>query len=325
MKTPTVDIIVPVWNRPTETRACLASILTHSPDARLIIIDNGCNRETQLMLETFMEQLGDDGLFISSERNIGLVAAINRGLASSDSDYSIIVQPQATVSSGWLAPLIDAASQGIGSPLIKGGSISEAKIPRHSFKIETRQISFATVALKTEMRLLIGDFDEGLDGGEWCLKDYVSRANSRGYQTFFTPASVVSSTPETVLGSPARRYEQSKQSRARYYERWGINKSYAIPYAGIDLLNHEDIIRVILEGARRGNRFTLFLQRKQAALFKRMGWDCLHSGIEIQRLSIFMSLRDQNKRLATLLTKSPDTVLLSTADRLTSFCAGRAD
>ena len=89
MPSPTVDIIVPVWDNPFETRACLASILQHAPEARLVIIDNCSSRQTQLMLEEIFEPLEDSGLFISSERNIGLVPAINRGLAASDSDYSV--------------------------------------------------------------------------------------------------------------------------------------------------------------------------------------------------------------------------------------------
>ena len=109
MNSPTVDIIVPVWNNHFETRACLAAILTHSPEARLIIVDNGSSRETELMLEEFSEPLGERGLFIKSERNIGLVPAINMGLARSDSDFAVIVRPQVLVNAGWLATLLSEA------------------------------------------------------------------------------------------------------------------------------------------------------------------------------------------------------------------------
>ena len=102
MPSPSVDIIVPVWNNPFETRACLAAILEYSPGARLIIIDNGSSRETELMLEEFSEPLADQALFITSDRNIGLVPAINKGLASSDADVAVIVRPQVMVGRGWL-------------------------------------------------------------------------------------------------------------------------------------------------------------------------------------------------------------------------------
>ena len=109
MTSPTIDILVPVWNNPFETRACLAAILMHSPGARLIIVDYGSSRETELMLEEFSEPLGDQGLFIKSERNIGLIAAINCGLSRSDSDYTVIVRPNVTVQAGWLGELVTAA------------------------------------------------------------------------------------------------------------------------------------------------------------------------------------------------------------------------
>ena len=104
MNSPSVDIIVPVWNNLFETRACLAAILEHSPEARLIIVDNGSSRETELMLEEFSESLGESGLFIKSERNIGLLPAINMGLARSDSDFAVNVRPHVLVNAGWLVP-----------------------------------------------------------------------------------------------------------------------------------------------------------------------------------------------------------------------------
>ncbi|MGE3549028.1 MAG: glycosyltransferase family 2 protein, partial [Geobacter sp.] len=59
MTTPTIDIIIPVWNQPFETRACLVSILNTADSARLIIINNGCDRDTELLLEEFCEPLGN--------------------------------------------------------------------------------------------------------------------------------------------------------------------------------------------------------------------------------------------------------------------------
>src|SRR5512136_108571 len=102
MPSPSVDIIVPVWNNPFETRACLAAILEHSPEARLIVVDNGSSRETELMLEEFSEPLAEQALFITTERNIGLVPAINRGLASSQADFAVVLQPRVMVGKGWL-------------------------------------------------------------------------------------------------------------------------------------------------------------------------------------------------------------------------------
>src|ERR1039457_6729161 len=166
MKTPNTDIIVPICNNLFEPRACLAAILAHSPDTRLIIVDNGSNRQTQLMLEEFSESLGDHGLFISSERNVGLVRAINMGLASSDSDFAVIVRPHVLVKPGWLGGLLEAAKGGIASPLFCGsGAPATLPLTRDCSLMETCSISFSVLALKGEMHALIGGFDEHLDGG----------------------------------------------------------------------------------------------------------------------------------------------------------------
>jgi glycosyltransferase involved in cell wall biosynthesis len=310
MKTPNADIIVPVWNNLFETRACLAAILAHSPNARLIIVDNGSDRQTQLMLEEFSESLGDNGLFISSERNVGLVRAINMGLARSDSDFAVIVRPHVLVSPGWLDGLLEAAREGMASPLFSGsGAPRLPQLVRHCTQMETCSISFSVLALKGEMHMLIGGFDEQLDGGEWCLKDYVSRAWSRGYRTSVTSRSLVACGQEAVLGSEARRQELAVASKSCYLDRWGAGSHYIIYFGHADDATAlVETVETILEGARQGHRFTLLLHRRQAAVFRRLGWHALHTAIEIRVLSLFMTQRDLRRTIAALYAVSPDMI-----------------
>src|ERR1039457_336539 len=187
MTTLSVDIIIPVWNCPFETRACLAAILEHSPEARLIIIDNGSSRLIELMLKEFSEPLGEQALFITSERNIGLVPAINRGLATSDADFAVIVRPQVMVGHGWLEALLETAGMpqvGIVSPVFRGSGAVEVPRPGSGCSLlETFSLSFAALLIRGEMHKQLGGFDEGLDGAEWCLRDYIRRAEIGGYHT----------------------------------------------------------------------------------------------------------------------------------------------
>lgn len=310
MKTPTVDIIVPVWNNLFDTRACLASILAHSPAARLIIVDNGSDRQTQLMLEEFSESLGDSGLFISSECNVGLVRAINMGLARSDSDFAVIVRPHVLVNRGWLEGLLEAARNGMASPTFTGSGAPRLPAPaRDCPQMETCSVSFSVLALKGEMQMLIGGFDEQLDGGEWCLRDYVSRAWSRGYRTCVTTRSVVQCGQETVFGSDIRRQELASASSTCYQERWGSGSHFVVYFGReTDASGLADTVETILEGARQGHRFTLILHRRQAALFRRLGWHALHTAIELRVLSLFMARRDLRRTLAALNAASPEMI-----------------
>jgi glycosyltransferase involved in cell wall biosynthesis len=312
MISPTVDIIVPVWNNTFETRACLAAILTHSPDARLIVVDNGSSRETQLMLEEFSEPLGERGLFISSERNVGLVRAINMGLTRSDSDYAVILRPHVQVSEGWLGGLLEAAREGIGSPVFNGSNPPLLPpLTRGCSLMETSGVSFSALALKGEMHMLLGGFDEELDGGDWCLKDYIRRAWSRGYRTSVCSRSKVTCGPEQLFGSEKRILELARSSSARYRERWGLERHYGI-YFGRDTGAGSlvDTIESILAGARQGHRFSLLLHHRQAAEFRRMGWNALHTAIEQQNLSLLTPLRDLNKKVTALRAANSEIILV---------------
>lgn len=319
MRSPSVDIIVPVWNNPFETRACLASILQHSPESRLIVVDNGSSRETELMLEEFSEPLGDEGLFIKSERNLGMIPAINIGLARSDGDCAVILRPHVRVTGGWLSGLLAACQAphaGIVSPLFDGsGAPDILPLTSGCSMMETFDVSFCALALMGEMHRQLGGFDEGLDSGEWCLKDYVRRAWSKGFHTCITSRSLVVCGEETVFGSDERRRQQSGFSRDSFRERWGIGRHYAI-YFGRDsaAAGLADSIETIVEGARQGHRFTLLLHRRQAADFQRLGWNARHTGIELERLSPLMPQRDLLRRFAALQAAVPDVIAVRGPD-----------
>lgn len=311
MTSPTIDILVPVWNNPFETRACLAAILAHSPEARLIIVDNGSSRETELMLEEFSESLGEHGLFIKSERNIGLVAAINLGLARSDSDYTVVVRPHVTVQSGWLEALVSAAETtgaGIVSPLFSGVDAPKIPAPVPGCTVtESCTVSFAALLVRTEMRVVAGLFADTLDGDEWCLNEYVRRVAALGYRTCITGRIRLTCSAGQQFGSVQRRYEMVQASRSAYIVRWGIFRHYCV-YFGPEAttLSLADTIATILNGARQGHRFTLLLHRRQNSDFRKMGWNGLHTGIELLPLSIMFPLRDLNRKISSLRAASPD-------------------
>jgi hypothetical protein len=319
MPSPTVDIIVPVWNNPFETRACLAAILAHSPEARLIIIDNGSSRETELMLEEYSEPLGERALFITSERNIGLVPAINLGLASSDADFAVIVRPQVMVGSGWLKALLDTAGMpqvGIVSPVFRGsGAPPVARPGPGSALMETFSLSFAAILVRGEMQKQLGGFDEGLDGAEWCLWDYIRRAETSGYHTCVAAQPELACGRETIFGSQERRQEQARLSRDIYLLRWGVARHYCL-YFGPDTATADlaGTVEALVAAARRGHRFTLLLHRRQFKEFRRRGWNGLHTSIDICRLPLFGLKRSLARQFAVLLAADPDLIAVRGAE-----------
>lgn len=300
MNTPSVDIIVPVWNAPCQTRACLAAILKHSPNARLIIVANGSSRETELMLEEFSEPLGERGLFIFYDKNIGLVPAINRGLLRSDSDYVLIMRPNITVTEGWLEKLLQAAEApeaGIVTPTFYGDGQPRIETPvKGCSLLETCSISFSTLLLKGEMRMLIGMFDENLDGTDWCLYDYIHRARERGYRTYCSLQPKLFCEVEIAFGSAKRKEAVFIQSKQAMGERWGVSRTFCV-YCGkkttVDELS--GLKDYLLQLSRQGNRCILLLPWRQYGECLKRGWNALHIGLSIKRISFWGAEKNVTK------------------------------
>lgn len=303
MPTPSVDILVPVWNNPFETRACLAAILEHSPDARLIVVANGSSRETELMLEEFFEPLGERALFLLSDRNLGLVPAINQGLARSDSDYAVIVRPNVMVCHGWLDSLLksaEASSAGLVTPLFYGDGMPDSARPvGGSTLVETCSLSFSTLLIKGEMRMLMGGFDEGLDGGEICLLDYVLRAEKNGYRTYCSAQPRLLCSPGTVFGSAERIQAIQERSRVIIRERWGDQRSFCVycgKEAGADEMH--ELVEALLQQSRKGAEISLLLHWRQYRECIKRGWNGLHTNLTLRRLIFWGAGRELAKIVA---------------------------
>ncbi len=155
MTAPTFDISFGL-EQPDRDQGLLVSILGCSPIARMIIINNGCDRTTELMLEEFCDHLGERALYMTMERNIGFVPAVNRALARSDADWALIVRPSGTLSGTCFQQILataDTRQAGIITPHCP----SEHPLPAQLVKsgcavIEACDISFSLLAFQRQCR-----------------------------------------------------------------------------------------------------------------------------------------------------------------------------
>lgn len=316
---PTIDIIIPVWNHPFQARSCLVSILNSTDDARLIIINNGSNRETELMLEEFSDHLADRVLYMTMERNIGFIPAVNRGLERSTADWTLIIRPTGSISGNCIQLLteaFEAEQAGIISPLCVGETDWAPTAAKPGCKwLETSRLSFAGLAISRELREQAGLFDEELDGAEWCLKDFYCRANAYGFRSYLVPSAIIKSGDRLVFGSAERRMQLDNHSSATFLSRWGDKRTYAvhIPKQS-DIEQLQQLLSTVMSAARDGHSFKLFMHRRQLKLAYQNGLCCHHTGIELIRLSLFATIRDLNKKVATLRRLEPNLVLIKGDD-----------
>src|SRR5512137_2114778 len=205
MDNPLTDIIIPVWNKPVETRNCLVNLINHTPDARFIMVDNGSDRETERMLEEFAEGLDHRAILMRDNVNRGYVRAVNRGLARSDARYAVVVNSTSIVAQSWLEPMTSFAAgrrdAGLIVPrLVKGmGRKTAGRIRATAAPIEADHASFAAMLITKEAYDIIGGFDEEMDSGLWCLRDLTRRAYRAGFHTFRIEAGIVAYEDDILL------------------------------------------------------------------------------------------------------------------------------
>lgn len=106
-----------------------------------------------------------------------------------------------------------------------------------------------------------------------------------------------------------------QNSRSAYISRWGNDRQYGVYFgAEADAGFLSDIVAAILNAARIGHSFTLLLHRRQYKVFRKMGWDALHTGITLLPLSFLFPLRDFLRKVALLRSSSPHLLLACGSD-----------
>lgn len=320
MPTPSLDIVLPVWNSPADTRACLVSLLPClSAGIRLILINNGCDRETERMLEEFSDPLGSQVIYMTMGRNIGFIPALNHGLSRSDADWALTLRTSTTLQGGcgtWFESGAANGQAGILTPFFPALHHPEPRLDnRQISSLEACEISFDLIALSRRMRDTIGLFDEHLDGGTWCLRDYRQRAQAHGFLTCLVTGLPLRTGPTTIFGSEERRRKQEELSARLYAERWGIQRHVALylpPESTPEQLTA--ICTPVFEAARLGHSFDLFLHRHQYQAAAEQGLLHRHVAVRFTRLPLLAPLRSLAKQMAGLKMKHPDLLTVKGVD-----------
>ncbi|MDX2479468.1 MAG: glycoside hydrolase family 99-like domain-containing protein [Desulfuromusa sp.] len=107
-----VSIIVPVFNNPELTRDCIDSIYTHTPIDRfeLIVVDNGSNATTRVLLDQFAAQ-HPNLTVLHNKENFNFSLGCNLGFAASNCEEVLFLNNDTTVTANWLNPLIEPLSR----------------------------------------------------------------------------------------------------------------------------------------------------------------------------------------------------------------------
>lgn len=306
-----IDVIIPVWNRPDETRNCLVNLINHTPSARFIMVDCGSDRDTERLLQEFADSLDEGALLMRDDSNIGFIRAANRGFQRSTAPYIALVRNTSVVSAGWVAPMMEFArthpQAGILLPSVTPGEPPMAPI-------EVERGSFAVMVITRELYQAIGGFDEGMDGGEWCLRDFTRRACAKGFFAYQVPGPAVAFREEVALGSEQRRRDTLHRSITLFRERWGEGGSYILHVPkGVEVDLLESKLQLLLQGARHGDLYVVLLPMLLYQAAQAAGLDSLHEKVKLVALPRFawdgMKRRQYEKIVAQMPGMTPVTAV----------------
>ena len=313
------DIIVTVWNHPVETRNCLVSLIEHAQDARLVLFDNGSDRETEQILEEFAEGLGDRALLLKSQANLDRVKAINRCVERAEADNVVIVRNTSIVSDGWLEPMLELVTRrpeaGIVVPRLCPHPAAIGKSAPLEPETECPSGSFAAMLLTRRLIESVGVFDETLDGDQWCLLDYSRRALDAGFLTFATFGGGVQYSDSPILGSRQRRDDLVRRSMEEFRRRWGIGSTWCVHFPGdTDLQLVRERLDLLLEMVRTGYRIDVAVHPGHYRELELSGHVARHSQLRIVRLPRFFAARAARKVYESLLDTDRQAVAIAGLD-----------
>lgn len=102
------DIAIAIlnWNGLDHLKQFLPSVVSHSPEANIFVIDNGSTDESL----NFLQLNHPDVIIIRLNDNHGYCGGYNRGIEQIKQKYTVLLNSDVEVSENWLAPLIEAFS-----------------------------------------------------------------------------------------------------------------------------------------------------------------------------------------------------------------------
>ena len=106
MGQPTVSVVIPVWNGEKVIETCLNSVTGQSlRDMEIIVVDDGSTDGTERVLRRLAEK--DSRIRVIRQRNAGVSAARNAGIAACTGEYIRFVDSDDTLPAGSMAHLVE--------------------------------------------------------------------------------------------------------------------------------------------------------------------------------------------------------------------------
>ena len=102
-----LGIIILNWNGEEMLRRFLPSVIEHSPEAEVVVADNGSTDGSLKMLDKQFPNVRT----IVFDRNYGFAEGYNKAIAQGECDLCLLLNSDVRVEEGWLTPMLDYMEQ----------------------------------------------------------------------------------------------------------------------------------------------------------------------------------------------------------------------
>jgi glycosyltransferase involved in cell wall biosynthesis len=127
---PTVSIVIPVFNNLHFTQACLQSIFAHTPSGsyEVIVVDNSSTDGTGIYLKRLQPRIR----CIRNRHNLFFAKGCNRGAWAAKGEYVLFLNNDTVVKPGWLQGLLDAITKDPRIGIVGNKQLFPSSNPTHA-------------------------------------------------------------------------------------------------------------------------------------------------------------------------------------------------
>src|SRR5690242_10645477 len=101
--TPSVAVVILNYNGKAYLEKFLPGVVQHSPEAKVIVADNGSDDDSLTFISKNFPGVG----IIDIGKNLGFCGGYNYALGKVEADFFLLLNNDVEVTEGWLKPLID--------------------------------------------------------------------------------------------------------------------------------------------------------------------------------------------------------------------------
>ena len=103
----TLSIVILNWNGADMLRRFLPSVIEHSPEAEVVVADNGSTDDSLRLLAEQFPNIRT----LSFDHNHGFAEGYNKAIAEVECDLCLLLNSDVRVEAGWLRPMLDYMEQ----------------------------------------------------------------------------------------------------------------------------------------------------------------------------------------------------------------------